>query len=480
MKISVAHKLSKTDALMVFVSEKKFIAKNYVNLLPVEVINEISARIKTDDFKGSQNEVLQVFVKSKSVEKIFLVGYGKDNKNNDLMKAAGTAIRKAKKSKAKKVMFAIPDNVCAHSVTKGAYLGNYEFKLGDTSKQFSPSELKILTTEKITTSDLKPTITLAEAMCFTRDLINMPANLMRPDDVTTWAKKISKGLRNPVKLKVMTKKELTKLKMGGMLAVGQGSSSDTKILVFEYKGGKKSDDTIALVGKGVCYDSGGYSIKPTSGMVDMKMDMGGSATVLGIFHWIAQNKPKKNIIGVVGLVENMISAEAYRPGDIITLMNGQTCRITNTDAEGRLVLADCLHYVCTKYKPAKIIDFATLTGAIIRSIGENITGVFTNEAKFLDELQNAAKTAGEDTWQMPLNQEFRDCIKDQEADILNWTGKVKAGASMAAGFLVNFVGDTPWIHCDIAGTAYHDKGNELQPMGASGAMVSSVVEMLKD
>lgn len=479
MKISVAHKLTKTDALIVFVPEKKFTVKNYKAFLPTEITDEIVTRMKAEDFKGEKNEVLQIFVSSASSEKIFLVGYGKDDAHTDIMKAAGTAIRKAKKSKAKKVVVAIPEKVCAHCVSKGAYLGNYEFKVGDTSKQFSPTELRILTVEKIATKDLKPTTTLAEAMCFTRDLINMPRNLMKPDDVTKQAKAIAKGLLNPVKLKVMTKKQLTKLKMGGILAVGQGSTTDTKVLVFEYYGGKKTDETLALVGKGVCYDTGGYSLKPTSGMLDMKMDMGGSATVLGIFHWIAQNKPKKNIIGVVGLVENMISADAYLPGDIITLMNGQTCRITNTDAEGRLVLADCLHYVKTKYNPAKIIDFATLTGAVIRSIGENTTGVFTNEAKFLEELQNAAKTAHEDTWQLPLNQEFRDCIKDQEADIVNWTGKVKAGASMAAGFLENFVGDTPWIHCDIAGTAYHDKGSALQPMGATGVMVSSVVEMLQ-
>lgn len=481
MKITIAHKTSSVEALVVLVPEKIFSAKLYGDLIDKTLLDFIACRIKDEDFKGEKNEVLRVFLnESSSSQKIWLVGYGKDDKPLDIMKAAGVAVRQTKVSKPKKIGFVLPTNMDVHTVVKGALLGNYEFKVGDKSKQFSPTELKIFTEQKITTKDLSSTISLAESMCFTRDLVNMPANLMKPDDVTLQAKNFTKGLRNPVKLTVLSKKQLAKLKMGGILAVGQGSVSDTKVLVFEYYGDKKNKETLALVGKGVCYDTGGYSLKPTSGMVDMKMDMAGSATVLGVFKWIAENRPAKNIIGVVGLVENMISGDAYLPGDIITLMNGQTCRITNTDAEGRLVLADCLHYVKTKYKPSKIIDFATLTGAVIRAIGENITGVFTNEEKFLAQFRQSASSVQEDTWQLPLNDEYRDCIKDTEADIVNWTDKVKAGSSMAAGFLSNFVGDTPWIHCDIAGTAYYDKGNQLQPGGASGVMVSSVVNLIQN
>jgi leucyl aminopeptidase len=230
----------------------------------------------------------------------------------------------------------------------------------------------------------------------------------------------------------------------------------------------------------VCFDSGGYNLKPTKHIEAMHSDMAGAATVMGIFHWLAATQPKVHVIGVLGAVENMVSGNAFKPGDIITLGNGQTCEITNTDAEGRLVLADCLHHVVTKYKPTKIIDFATLTGACVAALGYDITGLMTNDASFLKSVSHSAEKCDERVWELPIIPVFREKIKSEVADLQCWTAGVSAGASMAGAFLENFVQKTPWVHCDIAGTAYHEtSGDELSPRGATGVLVQTVCEWLK-
>lgn len=479
MKISISKKILKSAAIFVLLAEKKWSKSGYEDLLSAEIIKDINEKFKNKLFTGAEKELLQIFPAGEE-RKVFLVGTGKTGDKLTFRKTVGTTIRNAQKNKCKNVAFVLGKNMCPKCVTTGSALGNYTFTRKSTAAENTIESVNIVTNSELKTADLAETISQTEAITTTRDLVNAKANEMTPEAFVLKAKELSKGLRNPLKLKVLDQKKLEKLGYGGILGVSQGSLYKPAMVIFEYMGGKKGEAPTALVGKGVCFDSGGYNLKPTGAIETMHCDMGGAATVFGVFDWIAKNKPKMNIIGVMGMVENMISDKSYRPGDIITMANKQTCLITNTDAEGRLVLADCLYHVTTNYKPARIMDFATLTGACVRALGDHITGLVTNDHKFLADIKNSANAALEDVWELPLTPFFKSKIKDDIADIKNWTAGVNAGASMAGAFLENFVDNTPWVHFDIAGTAYHDKsGSELHPVGATGAIVSTVIEYLK-
>ncbi len=475
MKISMASSLKKTDGLFIFLPEKN--GKKAFQDLDEVLKKEISDRFAAKDFEGKKGEILQVFPTNVSAKKVLLVGMGKMKDLIDVRKAAGTAIRKAKKLKLDQVSFMIPDNINPKRVISGAILGNYEFKLGDTKERFTPTQITIISTQKLSESELASEIAISESTNFTRDLINLPPNLLTPKLLADHAhKKIEKD----VKISVSGNKEIQKLGMGSLFGVGQGSHEESQLIVLEYHGGKESEKPLALVGKGVCFDSGGYNLKPTNHIEDMKSDMSGAATVLGIFQWIAKTKPKKNVIGVIGAVENLVSGNAYKPGDIVTAMNGQTIEITNTDAEGRLVLADCLHYVTTKFKPAQIIDIATLTGACIAALGYEITGIMGNDKTLLDQVKKSAKSCDEQVWELPITDLFREKVKGENSDLLNWTAGVSAGSSMGGAFLEGFVKKTPWVHLDMGGTAFNGKaGNELSPKGATGAMMRTLKGMIE-
>ncbi len=480
MKIKASTKFVAADVVVVFLSDKKYtptLKKTYGDTLPPEVSIEISARIKEEDFSGKKNEVLQVFPKLKGVKKVLLVGVGEMKNLEEQRNAAGVAIRAVKKLKLDKATFIMPDSMDAFRILSGAMGGNYEFKIGDVSERVDVSSLTLCSPKKISTADLAREVAACEAVNVTRDLINFPAGHMSPEDMEQSAKAIAKTCKN-MKVTVLDAKKLLKMNAGGIMGVGQGSAVPPRMIIIEYKGGGKEAPE-ALVGKGVCFDSGGYNLKPTNHIEGMHSDMGGAGTVLGVFHFLAATQPKKNVIGVIGAVENMISGTSFKPSDIITMANGQTCQVTNTDAEGRLVLADCLHHVVTKYKPSFIIDFATLTGAVVAALGNEITGMMTNTPSLLASAQKSAKANDELIWELPITPLFREKIKGEDSDLLCWTGGVGAGSSMAGAFLENFVQDTPWLHCDIAGTAFHDKaGSATAPRGATGAMVRTICDMM--
>ena len=334
----------------------------------------------------------------------------------------------------------------------------------------------IATIEKVEKKEITKAVSLAKSTCLTRDLINLPPNMMTPKILASKAKKVGSA----VKVKVMGEKQMAKLGMGSLLGVGQGSHEETQLIIFEYKGGKRGEKPLALVGKGVCFDSGGYNVKPTGHIEEMKSDMSGAATVVGMFDYIARTKPKRNIVGVIGAVENLVNGNAYKPSDIITAMNGDTIEVTNTDAEGRLVLADCLYYTATKLKPSKIIDLATLTGACIAALGYKISAIMGNDSSLIKEVQSAAGKAGELVWELPITDHFREKIKGENSDLINWTAGVSAGSSMGGAFLQNFVEDIPWIHMDIAGTAFHIKTSDsVTPKGATGVMMRTLSEWIE-
>jgi leucyl aminopeptidase len=480
MNIQAISTFVATEGVVVFVPEQKFSAtlqKSFGAAFPAELASELSERMRSGDFTGKKNEVLQVFPALKGVKKCIFVGMGDVKNTDESRRAAGTAIRILKKLKVTKILFLLPESGNWKSFLSGAMAGAYEFKLGDTKDRIIVDSLTLCFSAKISALEIKHETSVAEAANFARDLINLPAGHMSPEELEQEAKKVATKEKH-ISCTVLDAKKLLQLKMGGIMGVGQGSAVPPRMIVLEYKG--SNDKPIALVGKGVCFDSGGYNLKPTKHIESMHSDMAGAATVLGVFHWIAATQPKINVVGVLGAVENMVSGNAFKPGDIITLGNGQTCEITNTDAEGRLVLADCLHHVVTHYKPAKIIDFATLTGACIAALGNEITGVMTNKQELLKSFSKVATSCDEAVWELPITPLFREKIKSEVADLQCWTAGVNAGTSMGGAFLENFVQETPWVHCDIAGTAYRETGgDELAPRGATGVLIRTVCEWIQ-
>ncbi|MEL7029634.1 MAG: leucyl aminopeptidase, partial [Pseudomonadota bacterium] len=282
-----------------------------------------------------------------------------------------------------------------------------------------------------------------------------------------------------VKVEVLGEKQMAKLGMGSLLGVGQGSERESQLVVMEWRGGAKSDPPAAFVGKGVTFDTGGISLKPAAGMEAMKWDMGGAAAVTGVMAALAGRAAPVNVVGVIGLVENMPDGKAQRPGDVVTSMSGQTIEVINTDAEGRLVLADALHYTEERFEPRAIVDLATLTGAIIVSLAHEYAGLFTPDDELADQLSAAGKAAGEPLWRMPMGEAFDKMINSPIADMKNIGGR-NAGSTTAAQFLKRFVTSTPWAHLDIAGTAWSDKDLPLSPKGGVGYGVRLLDRWVRD
>ncbi len=317
---------------------------------------------------------------------------------------------------------------------------------------------------------------IADGVVLARDLVNEPANVLYPGE---FARRAS-GLRKlGVTVEVLDAAAMKKLGMGALLAVGQGSAHESRLVVMRWDGGKRSVDPIAFIGKGVCFDTGGISIKPAQGMEDMKGDMAGAACVVGLMHALAARKAKVNVVGAVGLVENMPDGRAQRPGDIVTTMSGQTVEVINTDAEGRLVLADVLHYVNKRFKPKLMIDLATLTGAIMVALGHEYTGLFANDDKLAERLAKAGEATGERVWRLPLGPEYDKIIDSKFADMKNTGGRF-GGSITAAQFLQRFVNKTPWVHLDIAGTAFASPQNDINKSWGAGWGVRLLDRFVED
>ena len=319
---------------------------------------------------------------------------------------------------------------------------------------------------------------LVEGINFTKDLVSEPGNILHPDEYVNRIKKLkSLGL----KITILDKKKLKKLGMNALIGVGQGSVRGSYLAIIEWNGLKKKQQPLAFVGKGVCFDTGGISLKPAKFMEDMTYDMAGSAVVVGLMKTLALRKAKINVVGVVGLVENMPDGNAQRPGDIVKSYSGKTIEILNTDAEGRLVLADALTYTEKKYKPKFIVDLATLTGAIIVSLGSEYAGLFSNNDKISDQLSKAGEKVGEKVWRMPLNENYDKLIDSKKADMQNINYIGGAGSTTAAQFLQRFIlNKTPWAHLDIAGMAFSKYGGALNSGGATGFGVRLLNQLIED
>ncbi|MBO9472261.1 leucyl aminopeptidase [Shimia sp. R10_1] len=322
-----------------------------------------------------------------------------------------------------------------------------------------------------------PLLAVADGAFFTRDLVNEPANVLT---TTEFADRLVALQEIGLEVEVLEEDQLKELGMGALLSVGEGSESPSKVVVMQWNGGDKAAPPLALVGKGVVFDTGGISLKPAAGMEDMTMDMGGAGVVAGTMKALALRKAKANVVGLVGLVENMPSGRATRPGDVVTSMKGDTIEVINTDAEGRLVLCDVMHYAQDRFKPAGMIDLATLTGAIIIGLGHENAGVFSNDDMLCNAFLKAADAEGEGAWRMPLGKGYAKQLKSRIADVKNVGGR-PAGSITAAEFLQRFVQEgTPWIHLDIAGVASVKSETALAPAGATGWGVSALSRLVAD
>ena len=376
------------------------------------------------------------------------------------------------------VLFAAGNSKWAAQIAMGIVLRDYQFQDHKTDAEAREGALEVMCNAPEAVAEAAaPLLAVAEGTFFTRDLVNEPANILT---TTEFADRLVAMESIGLKVEVLEEDKLEELGMRTLLAVGQGSASPTKVVVMQWNGGKKGDAPLALVGKGVVFDTGGISLKPAGGMEDMTMDMGGAGTVAGAMRAIALRKAKANVVGIVGLVENMPSGTAIRPGDVVTSMKGDTVEILNTDAEGRLVLCDAMWYTQERFSPAAMIDLATLTGAIIIGLGHENAGVFSNDDTICKAFLKAAEAEGEGAWRMPLGQAYDDMLKSPIADMKNIGGR-PAGSITAAQFLQRFVKEgVPWIHLDIAGVASIKSETALAPKGATGWGVRALDRLVAD
>jgi leucyl aminopeptidase len=365
----------------------------------------------------------------------------------------------------------------------GAFLRAYKFDAYKTKKKKDDAEDKGASELQLAVADpaaaqpaLNESKGLADSVILARNLVNEPANVLHPGE---FARRASELTQLGVEVEILFEKALSELGMNALLGVGQGSENDSCVVVMRWNGGKPGEAPIAFVGKGVTFDTGGISIKPAASMEDMKGDMAGAAAVTGLMRALAARKAHANVIGVIGLVENMPDGKAQRPGDIVKSMSGQTIEIINTDAEGRLVLADALWYVKDRFKPSFIIDLATLTGAILVALGQEHAGLFSNNDELAERILAAGKTTGEKLWRLPMGPTYDKLIDSKFADMKN-TGGRHAGSITAAQFLERFVDKTPWAHLDIAGTGMGSPSSDVNQSWASGWGVRLLDRLVRD
>ena len=453
-----------------------------------ELLNGLITERNTEgEFKGSSGELLTIYPMGKlAAKRVIVVGLGKQETISiqSMQRASATAIRHAQRTGARQIALALWSDVhidstqATEALVEGVLLGQYTFRKYQSSQQDKDIvQLRILT-ESTDTAEIERAIhkgqVLAHATNLARDLINEPPNVLTPSELANRAATMAK--QAGLECEIFDKEKIVELQMCGLLGVTRGSEEPPKFIILRYRGAPQSTEKgLALVGKGITFDSGGISIKPAAGMDEMKGDMGGAAAVIGAMQAIAGLKPALNVTALIPTCENMPSGTAFHPGDILRIMNGKTIEIVNTDAEGRLILADALSYA-NKEGLSPIIDLATLTGGIVVALGYTMTGLFSNDELLTDEILAAGRAAGEKYWPMPLDEEYGEQIKSDIADIKQTGGRV-ASSVTAAKILENFVGDAKWAHLDIAGTSYNDSKKPYQEKGATGVGVRTLAEL---
>ncbi len=439
----------------------------------------VARAAKAERFNGKSGSSLDIVAPAGlNVARLVVIGVGKadDLAAKDFAKLGGTAMGKMPASAGEATILAElprgamrPDQAAelALGVRLRAYrFDRYKTKRKDDDQASADKKIAIAVADVAAARKaFSSREAIGDGIVLARDLVNEPANVLYPEE---FARRASALKRLGVAVDVLDVRAMKKLGMNALLGVGQGSRRDSRLVAMRWNGGRKGEAPVAFVGKGVCFDTGGISIKPAGGMEDMKGDMAGAACVVGLMHALAARKAKVNAVGVIGVVENMPDGNAQRPGDIVTSMSGQTIEIINTDAEGRLVLADALWYTAKRFKPKFMVNLATLTGAIIVALGHEHAGMFSNDDKLSDRLAKCGLATDERVWRMPLAAEYDKLIDSKFADVKN-TGGRWAGAITAAQFLQRFVSDeTPWAHLDIAGTGFDSRQTETNKSWGSG------------
>jgi leucyl aminopeptidase len=485
-RLGVAEDAGRSRTLVVFAGKDLAMAEAAKSLFS-GAQEQISRAAEAAKFKGKAGSALEVLAPGGlGVSRLLIVGAGAaesvdsegcnpdtETKCNDFLSLGGQTAARLTPGGEMIVVLDIPDRsvdpAAAAQFALGAWLRSYKFdhyktrKKDDSEKQEPIDVLLGVADPAAAGAAIAGSASLAEGVVLARTLVNEPANVLSPAE---FARRASELMKLGVEVEILDEKAMAELGMRALLGVGQGSEAESKLAVLRWNGGGDTAP-VAFVGKGVVFDSGGISIKPAASMEDMKGDMAGAAAVTGALHAIAARKAKANVIGVLGLVENMPDGKAQRPGDIVKSMSGQTIEIINTDAEGRLVLADALTYVIDKYKPAAIVDLATLTGAILVALGQEYGGLFSNNDELADRLTKAGVATGEKLWRLPMGPAYDKLIDSKFADMKN-TGGRHAGSITAAQFLQRFVGKTPWAHLDIAGTGMGSPSSDINQSWGSG------------
>jgi len=479
MTVQVLYKSKDNSNNLVIFTDEKFNIGNLKKYISNSELSYISDLLKTCDLKKN----LLVF-EINSKKKIILISIKKNLETTDV-ENLGAEFYSYINFRNKGEFTINADSIKSKTedfigyFLHGLKLKSYEFNIYKSKKEKKLFLVNIIGKKsKLTVKNELKFKALEEGIFFARDLVSEPGNILHPDE---YAKRLSSLKKYGLKINVYDKQKLKKLGMNALLGVGQGSIRGSYLVTMEWNGAKNNSNPLAFVGKGVCFDTGGYSLKPAKFMEDMTYDMAGSATVVGLMMNLALRKAKINAVGVVGLVENMISGNAQRPGDIVKSYSGKTIEILNTDAEGRLVLADALTFTEKKFKPKFMVDLATLTGAIIVSLGSEYAGLFSNDEKLSKQLLTAGEKVNEKLWRMPLDKNFDKLIDSKNADMQNINYVGGAGSITAAQFLQRFIlNKTPWAHLDIAGMAFSKYGGALNSGGATGYGVRLLNKLIED
>ena len=490
----------KTDLLVYLAFEKD----KKMPLCPKNVRSQVKQAFELGDFKAKEGQELLLYPrtgKETDAKRILVLGLGDIKKETDkclaldrIREAGGTLAKVCEKVKAKDMVIQLPEvkslspgltesALAAEALCEGVILGDYRFvKYKETTRKKDDypglTALRFACTDSLTAvrQGVARGRNAAFAACAARDMANEPGNGWTSADFATWAKVLAK--ESGLAYRCIEKKEMEKLGMGGILAVNQGSAVPARMVILEYRP-EGAKDTVLLVGKGLTFDSGGISIKPAAKMEDMKYDMCGGAAVLSTMQVVAEEKPDLAVVAIVPATDNMSGANAVHPGDIIRHYNGVTSEVINTDAEGRLILADALAYGIETYAPCCVIDTATLTGAVILGLGHHYTGLVSNSDALCARLTQAGGLAGEPMWRLPLNKHYKKQIESKVADIKNVGGR-PGGTITAAAFLSKFIGDTPWAHLDIAGTAWDFTEKTYIPEGPSGTAARTFINLIRN
>lgn len=486
----------KTSALIVNLFEGVSLPGGATGAVDKALGGTISKLINEGEIRGVKGEITLIHTMGKlPSDRIIVAGLGKQEKfSTDVIRhVIGIAVRFVTQLNVDKVttiahgagIGGIDARECGEAIAEGAYLGSYSFRkyksLKDDDKRHDIDEISVVEIDGSKVSDIQHGLysgrILAESTNLARDMANEPANVLTPTAMAEWARIVAS--ETDLEFEVFEKPQMVEMGMGALLSVAAGSDQPPKLIVLRYHGDRENEsNSLALCGKGITFDSGGISIKPAEGMGAMKGDMAGGAAVIGAMKAIALMKPKINVMAVIPATENMSGGSASRPGDIVRAISGKTIEIDNTDAEGRLVLADAIGYA-RKYQPRRIVDVATLTGAAVIALGNTTSLVMGNDQKMVDRVIKAGEYAGEKFWQLPMFEEYRNLIDSKVADIKNSGGR-PAGSITGGYFIKEFVEEVPWAHLDIAGTSRTDKTNGYIVTGATGVPVRTLVHMVFD